>query len=212
MARVLIADRFRVVAEGIAALLRADPGFEEVRAVTTVDAVREEARTFKPDIVVSDVDLGSGSGFDVARYLRHRRPRPRLIFLSEFVNPEFVLGAFAAGAAGYLVKDDPGEALVEALHRIMRGDRVYSREVRRVAAAMGQPRGTDARASDEVLSGRERDVILCIAQGATFGEVGEKLGIQPSTVRTLCNRAQEKLGLRTLPQRRLGVVRRRRRR
>ncbi len=211
MARVLIADRFRVVAEGIAALLRAAPGFEEVRAVTTADAVREEAPRFKPDVVVSDVDLGRGSGFDVARYLRNRRPRPRLVFLSEYVNPEFVLGAIAAGAAGYLVKDDPGEEVVDALRRVLRGDRVYSREVRRVAAAMGQPRGTDARESDEVLSGRERDVILWIAKGATFSEAGEALGIQPSTVRTLYNRAQEKLGLRTLPQRRVGVERRRRR-
>src|SRR5262249_56412362 len=103
--RVLIVDDHAVVRTGLRLVLDAEEDIEVVgEAGTARDAVFE-ARTARPDVVLMDVVMPGGSGIDVAPQLLHEEPDAKVLVLSMQDDPSYVRQAFAAGAAGYVLKE-----------------------------------------------------------------------------------------------------------
>ncbi len=196
--RVLIVDDHAVVRSGLRAVLEDEEGLEIVgEASNAADAV-EKARTLRPDVVLMDIRMDEGddaSGIDACRQIRSELPETQVIMFTSYSEQESVLASIMAGATGFLTKNVSHGKLVEAIRAAGRGasllDPSVTRNVIERLAALSE--ATAQR--EDVLSEREREVLVLIAQGCTNKEIAAKLVVSPYTARNHVIRILNKLGL-----------------
>jgi DNA-binding NarL/FixJ family response regulator len=123
---VLLADDHRMVRDGLRYLLEA-PGDIQITALASngQEAV-EQAVTTCPDVAVIDVSMPIMDGIEATRYICENCPHTHVVMLSMYDTPEYVNRALRAGAAGYVLKDDAGSELVEAVRTLHRGGNYFS--------------------------------------------------------------------------------------
>jgi len=138
-------------------------------------------------------------GISATRELLAAFPEVRVVILTTFEEDDYIFGALAAGASGFLLKRTPPEELVAAIHTIAAGDSllspsVTSRVIERMAAQPEPDASRDARLDE--LTPREREVLELVARGLSNGEIAKTLVIEESTVKTHMKRVLAKLGTR----------------
>jgi DNA-binding NarL/FixJ family response regulator len=195
--RVLVADDFPLVREGMARALERDPGIEVVaQAADGMEAV-EMARRTRPDVMLLDLRMPELGGLGVLERIQEELPDTRVVIMSASEKTESLLDAVGAGAAGYLTKRTSGEELRQAVITAHGGGSVItpalaSHLLREFSnAARGQ--GSSVR---PLLGTRELDILRLVAQGLTDHEIGRQLFISPRTVQNHLTRIREKTGLR----------------
>jgi DNA-binding NarL/FixJ family response regulator len=195
---VLIVDDEELVRTGLTMILDAA---EELRVVgEAVDGADAVARTneLRPDVVLMDVQMPRVGGIDATRrILAGPEPRPRIVVLTTFSEPEIVYDALVAGASGFLLKDMPGSQLAGAIRAIARGEELLAPTLTRrlIEQFVAQRRRTPAPALQR-LTDREREVLRLVAAGLTNTEIAGTLVIGVETVKTHVSRILAKLGLR----------------
>jgi DNA-binding NarL/FixJ family response regulator len=123
-----------------------------------------------------------------------------VLILTTFDLDEYVVGALRAGASGFLAKDVPAEDLVSAIRTVAAGEavvapRILQRLLDRFAAVLPEPEAAPPRAL-EVLTEREREVLIHIARGESNGEIARALSVSETTIKTHVGNVLTKLGLR----------------
>jgi DNA-binding NarL/FixJ family response regulator len=196
---VLIVDDDKLMRTGLRAVLSVDDGIEVVGEASDGRSAIDRSRRLKPDIVLMDVRMPVLDGISATRELLAADEDVRVIILTTFEQDDYVFGGLAAGASGFLLKRAEPEELIAAIHTVAAGEALLSPSVtRRVIEEMArQP--TLGEADDRrlrELTGREREVLELIAQGCTNAEIGERLVIEESTVKTHVKRILMKLDLR----------------
>ncbi len=151
-----------------------------------------------PDVVLLDIGLPRISGVEVARRLAAEPNGMGILMLTVFEEPDTVLAAIQAGAAGYLLKDATADRIVRAIEEVAEGGVPLSRPIARkllgLLERLPAPAGTDrATEPEEALSPREVELLECIVQGDTEAEIADRLGISPHTVRTHVKNIYRKL-------------------
>ena len=196
--RVLIVDDHAVVRSGLRAVLEDEEGLEIVGEAASAAEAVEKARTLRPDVVLMDIRMDEGddaSGIDACRQIRSELPDTQVIMFTSYSEQESVLASIMAGATGFLTKNVSHGKLVEAIHAAGRGasllDPSVTRNVIERLAALSE---ASAQQKD-VLSEREREVLVLIAQGCTNKEIAAKLVVSPYTARNHVIRILNKLGL-----------------
>jgi DNA-binding NarL/FixJ family response regulator len=196
---ILLADDHRLVREGFRALLAAEPDFRIVGEVGDgLEAVRL-AEQLKPQVLVTDLLMPALSGIEVARQIKHRGLRTRVIVLSMHANEAYVLEALRHGAAGYVLKDASASDLVHAVREVVAGRRYLSPPLSEPAidAYLQRAQTTGKVDPYENLTNREREVLHLAADGHTNAEIAARLFISPRTVETHRANVMHKLGLRS---------------
>jgi two-component system NarL family response regulator len=195
--RVLVADDFPLVREGMARALERDPAIEVVaQASDGLEAVQLALKT-RPDVMLLDLRMPQLGGLGVLERVQEQLPDTRVVIMSASEKTESLLDAVGAGAAGYLTKRTSGEELRQAVITAHGGGSVItpalaSHLLREFSnAARGQ--GTSVR---PLLGTRELDILRLVAQGLTDHEIGRQLFISPRTVQNHLTRIREKTGLR----------------
>jgi len=195
--RVLVADDFPLVREGMARALERDPAIEVVaQASDGLEAVQLALKT-RPDVMLLDLRMPQLGGLGVLERIQEQLPDTRVVIMSASEKTESLLDAVGAGAAGYLTKRTSGEELRQAVITAHGGGSVItpalaSHLLREFSnAARGQ--GTSVR---PLLGTRELDILRLVAQGLTDHEIGRQLFISPRTVQNHLTRIREKTGLR----------------
>ena len=192
---VAIADDHAIVRDGLRAVLKAVPDLRFVgEAADGQDALRLAERV-GPDVLVLDLMLPGLNGFEVARQVRRRAPRTRVVVLSMHADPAYVAEALRAGATGYVVKDAPIEQLLAAVRAAAAGRRYLGPPLSEAAVGLAD-RGDAPTDPYDTLTAREREVLQLTAEGLTGAEVAEKLYISPRTVETHRAHVLKKLGLK----------------
>jgi DNA-binding NarL/FixJ family response regulator len=176
--RVIIADDHRLMREGPAALLSADPRIDVVGLASGGREAVELATRLRPDVALLDVGMPDIGGIVACAAIRARSPAVRVLMLTVSEDALDVRAALKVGASGYLLKDMPPRALVEA---------VLSQDTVVMASAEVPP--------DE-LSVREREVLELLGEGLRNREIAERLVISEATVKTHVRHVLEKLRLR----------------
>jgi DNA-binding NarL/FixJ family response regulator len=197
--RVLVADDHAIVRTGIRHVLEGDPGFVVVAEASTGAEALELAERLRPDVAVIDISMPGESGLRVAAELRQRSPGTRALILSMHDNTEYVLESLRAGAQGYLLKDSAATELRGAVRAVRRGESYFSPPIAGKLSAV--VRGETAEAAAGALgqlSGRERQVLIGVAQGYTNREIALQLGISHRTVETHRESLMRKLNVRTV--------------
>ncbi len=180
--RVAIVDDHPVVAEGTAAVLRAQPDIE----VAGVAASLETARTGRltdpeaVDVLLLDIRLGTESGLGLLGAGDERAALPAVIVLTAYDYPQYADAALRLGAAGFVLKTAPLAELLDAIRRVAAGGLAFS--VRPMAALTR-------------LTPREHDVVRLVADGRSNEEIGSVLGIGSKTVETHLARLFERVGV-----------------
>jgi len=199
--RVLVVDDHAVVREGIRHVL-GDGHFIVVgEAQSGAEAVACAAQ-LRPNVVVLDISMPGGSGLHAVSEILERVTGVRILMLSVHDDVEYVLESVRAGAHGYLRKDSTPAELREAI-RTVHGGRTYYSPTLAAQMAEAMRRGNEAkpdqpaRATD-VLTARERQILVHIAQGNTNKEIGAELGISTRTVEAHRDSLMRKLGIRTV--------------
>jgi DNA-binding NarL/FixJ family response regulator len=176
--RVIIADDHRLMREGTAALLAADPRIEVVGLASDGREAVDLAARLRPDVALLDVGMPDVGGVEACAAIRTRVPSIRVLMLTVSEDALDVRAALRVGAAGYLLKDMPPGELVEA---VLGTDTIVM--------------ASDEAPEDE-LSVREREVLELIGQGLRNREIAERLVVSEATVKTHVRHVLEKLRLR----------------
>jgi DNA-binding NarL/FixJ family response regulator len=144
-----------------------------------------------------DIRMPELDGLEATRRILAADPAARVLILTTFDLDEYVYEALAAGASGFVLKDDPPEQLIAAIRTVAGGDALLSPTItRRVIEEFTRiPRPTPPKELDE-LSEREREVFRLIARGLSNAEIGKELFISETTVKTHVTHILQKLNLR----------------
>jgi DNA-binding NarL/FixJ family response regulator len=199
--RVLIADDQALIRSGLRAIIESEPGMEVLGEAGDGAEAVEAVRRLRPDVALMDIRMPRLDGVAATRaLLRGAAPvRTRIMILTTFHVDEYVTEALRAGASGFLLKEATGDQLVEAVRVICAGDAMLAPSVtRRLLERMA---GDSAAAGDgreirELLSAREVDVLLLVARGLSNAEIGARLHLAETTVKTHVQSMLAKLGVR----------------
>ncbi|WHI53068.1 response regulator transcription factor [Microbulbifer sp. MLAF003] len=204
MLRVMVVDDQALVRRGFALILDNEPDIEVVaEAGTGIEAV-EAARAHQPDIILMDIRMPEMDGLEAtARILEASDATCRVIILTTFDPDEYVFRALRAGASGFVLKDIPPEALVQAVRTVAEGGAMLAPGItQRLISQFAQKLGAGRNLAErlERLTTREREVLEAIAAGKSNAEIAEALFIGPATVKTHVSSLLSKLGLRDRAQ------------
>jgi DNA-binding NarL/FixJ family response regulator len=198
--RVLVCDDQPLVRAGIRTLLSTQPDIEVIgEAVDGDDAVTTAAR-IHPDVVLMDVRMPGTDGIAATDRIAHGDDAPRVLVLTTYDQDEYVFNALTAGASGFLLKDARPEDLIHGLRSVAAGDALLAPSVtRRLIDLFAHGRGAERRQAEgrvRLLTDREREVLLSVAQGQSNAEIAASLHITEHTVKTHVASLLRKLDLR----------------
>ncbi|MFO7903451.1 MAG: response regulator transcription factor [Pirellulaceae bacterium] len=203
--KLLIADDHEVVRCGLRSMI-ADTDIEIVAEASTGDEAIQRAVETEPDVVLMDIRMPGGDGLNALGRLKLERPNMPVLMLSTYDNPTYVARAVALGAAGYILKGAGRQQLLDAVHKVARGEGAWTRdELRRVTGALATPR---LNADVEVpLTQRESEVLRQLALGLTNKEIAQALQISYETVKEHVQHILHKVGVSDRTQAAVWAVR-----
>lgn len=202
---LLVADDHQVVRLGLRNILDGS-GINVIAEATTGEEVFQKVASTKPDVVLLDVRMPNGDGLHVLGRLKLEYPELPVILFSSYDNPTYVARAVALGAAGYVLKHDSRERLMEAIQLAMRGESAWTREeLRRVTGALATPRVVSD--VEVPLTQRESEVLRQLANGLTNKEIALALGISYETVKEHVQHILRKIGVSDRTQAAVWAVR-----
>ena len=187
--RVLLIDDHELIRQGLSRVFERSGDDEVVGQAGSVAEGLAMAAVLTPDVVVTDLELPDGSGFDVVRRLRAASDTIGLVVLTMHRGDEAVLAALEAGASAFLTKETRGTDVVAAAHRAARSPRTFVATSLAGAVARGAA-GTGAR-----LTRREQQVLQLVAEAEGTAGIAQRLYMGESTVKTHLNRIFRKLGV-----------------
>lgn len=191
--RVVICDDHQILADGLAALLGAEPGLEIVAVTGSVEEVVLEAERCRPHVVLMDYELPDGTGIDATRRILATVPETAVVMLTSFTDDTVLVGAVEAGANGFVTKHSSPSALAEAIRLAAAGEPVIAPSLLlRLLPRLGGGARMGLSVSD-----REREILVLVAQGATNQEIATALHLSPNTVRNHLARIYGRLGARS---------------
>ena len=203
---VMIVDDQRATRLGLALMIgKADDLRVIAQAENGQDALDqlaeiERRRTPRPDVVLMDVRMPVLNGIDATAAITRKHPGVKVLVLTTYDQDDYAFGALGAGASGFLLKDTRTTDLHQALRAVAAGDAILTPRITRQLLERHMPRTTTPRqrAAQErlgLLTPREREVAGLVAQGMTNAEIGERLFIQPESVKKTVTRILAKLQL-----------------
>lgn len=191
--RTLIADDHALVRAGIRALVEKIKGVTVVGEAGRGSEAKELMTELKPDLVLLDITMPDGNGFDVLLHAKKNFPETRVIVLTVHEAGEYAIRALREGAAGFLPKSAASTELEQAIDTVMRGESYISLETSR-KAVLEVGKGTKRDLLDN-LSPRQREVLQLIAEGNTTKQIAQALEISVKTVETHRSQLMERLGI-----------------
>ncbi len=197
MMRLVVVDDVPLFRAGLMSALR-EAGFDVVGEADSAETAVAQAEEHHPDIVLLDVLMPGLSGLDVVEKIAAASPSSRVVLLTGSESEEDLLRALRAGARGYILKDTPFPALVEAMRSVAAGGATLSPQMagKLFDVCKQLLRHQELMlARKPTLTGRELEVLQLVAHGLTSRKIGEQLFISENTVKNHIRNILDKLGL-----------------
>ncbi|GAA3865424.1 response regulator transcription factor [Leifsonia kafniensis] len=207
--RILVVDDDALAAAGITALLSTADDLSVVGHCLDGIQVAHAIRSLAPDVMLCDVRMPGMGGVDVVRSLHGQAGAPRILMMTAFDEDGQVLDAVAAGAVGFLLKDEDPHRIIEAVRDVAAGDAGYSPRAARQLTQWVQDSPTadarrDALEKLGLLTDREHDFALALVTGASDAELAAQFFVAETTVKSALSAIKTKWGIRNRTQ--LAVV------
>ena len=207
---MLVVDDHRMVREGLRSYLDLIDDIAMVGDASDGRSAldwlaRAKADGVLPDVVLMDLLMEPMSGIEATAAIKERYPGVEVVAVTSFVEEEKVHAALEAGAAGYLLKDAEADEVAAAVRAAQRGEVHLDPAVaRQLTASLRRGRSADPKA---LLTVREREILVLVAQGKANKEIAGELVISERTARTHVSNILAKLGLSSRTQAALWAVR-----
>lgn len=193
MIRIAIVDDHALVRAGLRQFMAEQPDFCVTAEAATGRAAMDIVRQGDVDVVLLDINMPDISGVDTLAAIKARQPELPVLILSGFAETHYATTMLRLGAAGYLNKDCDPSDIVQAIRTVARGRKFITPAVaERLADGLGS---ASEQAAHQLLSERELQVFLRLAQGQTIGHLAESLCLSVKTVSTYRGRVMEKMNL-----------------
>jgi DNA-binding NarL/FixJ family response regulator len=201
MIKVLLVDDHTILRDGIAAILKNTEGIEVIGGLSSGEDAVSQFRTYNPDVILMDILMGGMTGLEATRWIKEQDQAIKVIIITSEIRKEFVSTGIKCGIDGYLPKDVDKETLVDAIRKVMTGEKYFNAAITNLVFEdfyKGEKGGEKKRQRKvmEGLTKRENEVLQSVAEGKTNQEVADALFISIKTVETHKTNILEKLGLR----------------
>ena len=194
--RVMIADDHAMVRDGLRGMLASDRMLQVVGEASTGAEAVDLAHRLKPDLILMDIRMPDMDGLAATRRIKEEIPDTSIIMVTIYDNPDYLLEAISAGAAGYLLKDVSRFELLQTIRKIVEGGSFLNQELMTKSlqqlAARRDPLQRE-RAPFERLTPREEEVLKVLAQGLSNKEIAAQLVVSVATVKTHVEHIIQKL-------------------
>jgi len=192
--RVLIADDHTLFRYGMQGLLSTQPDIEVVGEATTGEEALALAGELQPDVVLMDIKMPGVSGIEATRRVLEDHPHIHILMVTMFEDDASVFTAMRAGARGYVLKDAPKDDVLSAIRTVGRGGAVFSPGIAaRLMDFFTTTRPAVPREAFPTLTGREREMLHLMAQGASNAEISRLLSLSVKTVANYVSNILHKL-------------------
>jgi DNA-binding NarL/FixJ family response regulator len=198
MISVCIVDDNNELRSALEEIVSMSEGYKCVGTMSTADEAIRKLPLLKPDVVLMDINLGSGeSGIDCVRELKPRMPSTNFMMCTVYEEDEKIFEALNAGASGYILKKTAPNKLLEAIRELYQGGAPMSSQIARKVVAAFQKQSLNATGVNEnnlaVLSNREKEILELLSRGLMYKEIAAALFIGQETVRKHVYHVYEKL-------------------
>jgi two-component system, NarL family, response regulator NreC len=209
--RILLADDHGIVRKGLRLQLEQNSSFAVVGEATDGRAAVRMAEELFPDIVIMDIAMPNLSGIQATTQIVKKNPQTGVIILSMHSDETYITRALAAGAKGYLLKDNAEVDLFRAVQVVAQGKPFFSPAIAKTLLEdymrHMQQRGLED--SYDLLTAREKEILQLLAEGKSNKEVASVLNLSTNTVETHRTRIMQKLDLHNAAEIVLYAVRKR---
>ena len=195
--KVFLVDDHPVVRDGVRSYLTNEKSVSMVGEASDAQEALRKVKKLSPDVIVLDVNLPSLDGGELARRLRQTIPGVKIIAFSIHSSQEHVVRMARCGAHGYVIKDAPTAKLVEAIQQVHQGGLFFPPGMSD-AILVPESKSSHDGTKEAVLTSREREVLVLLAEGLANKEVARKLGISVRTAETHREHLSHKLNIMTI--------------
>ena len=192
--RVLIVDDHLVVRKGIQMLLDTEPNIKLVGEAKDAQSAVQLNKHLLPDVVLMDLVLPGKGGLEVVPEIKRDNPEVKVIVLTSFEDEDKIQAAMKIGVDGYLLKNADGEALLQAIQAVQKGEMPLHP---RVARYLFKTQGRSNNPNGIHLTCREMEILQLLAQGLSNKDVAQKLNLTEGTVKSYVSNILSKLNVST---------------
>lgn len=194
--RIMLAEDHTILREGLRGLIDRQPNMEVVGEARDGQSAVDMAHTVKPDLIIMDVTMPGLSGIEATRRIKASDSNVKIIALSAYDRPDFVLGMIKAGAAAYLLKDNLFDELLKAVAVAMEGQSYLCPEVAKVVMNAC----SDSPSSSPALNEEEIDLVKQLSEGFSAKDIAIEQGVSIKTVEGRRRRLLRKLNIDSIAE------------
>jgi len=197
--KILVVDDHPLVRFGVINQLKTCEDYVVVGEAEDGEDAIAKTKALSPDLVIMDIFMPGISGIEATKLLRKKYPSTRVLILTGFENEDYVYQIIRSGAGGYVLKSVEKEELLDAVRAVLRGEKFFSPRISKlivenfIRKAEGQKNPIPL--DDEILTKREREILVHVADGLTNQQIAEKLFISARTVDTHRTNIMQKLNI-----------------
>ncbi|WP_316572165.1 response regulator transcription factor [Neobacillus sp. YIM B06451] len=201
MIKLMLVDDHAVLRDGLKNILDLEPDIKVVgEAVSGKDALLKVPEIM-PDVILMDINIPDKNGIEVTGLIKKDFPSIKILILTMFDHDEYFMSAIREGADGYLLKDAPSQHVVEAIRSVARGQSVIAPSMTKKFLSFNQqPPEQPKEKKDDMLTEREKEVLLCLVQGMNNKEIAQALFISDKTVKIHVSKIFKKLDVKSRSQ------------
>jgi DNA-binding NarL/FixJ family response regulator len=181
--KLLIVDDHLLVRSGIISLLSDEEDIEISGEAASGEEALKKVESIKPDVVLMDISMSGMSGLQAAELIKNHSPAVKVIILTMHEEKEYLYNALKIKVDGILNKSAGKTELSEAVRSASKGERYFGRSVSEILADHFIE-DTHTKGKTLLLTKREKEILLCIAENLTTSEIAEKLSVSPRTIDT----------------------------
>lgn len=191
--KVFIYDDNESRRDSLKALIELSPEIEFLGAAADCTDVVEDIETYRPDVVLMDINMPNVNGMEGLRRIKQHFPQVKVLMQTVFDDNEKVFTSIRNGASGYILKKDPPQRILQAIHEVYEGGAVMNPGIAQKVLDFFQPKKVE-----NPLSEREAQVLTLLASGLSYKMVADQLGLSFHTVATHTKHIYEKLHVASL--------------
>ncbi|HSB03727.1 MAG TPA: response regulator transcription factor [Thermodesulfobacteriota bacterium] len=195
--RIVIAEDYTILREGLRALISSNPDYEVVGEAGDGHEAIQRVERLKPHLVLMDLSMPRMNGMDAIREIRKRVPATKIVVLTIHKTEEYILATLKAGANGYVLKDATHHELMMAVANVLSGKRYISPGISEkvIEGYLEGRKSIKSHTSWDTVTHREREILKLIGEGYRNKEIADYLCISVKTVEKHRANLMEKLNL-----------------
>ncbi|WP_221567954.1 response regulator transcription factor [Alkalihalobacillus sp. TS-13] len=198
MINVMLVDDHAVLRDGLKNIFEMEDDIQVVGEAVNGNEALEVLKEMKPDVVLLDINLPDKNGVELTAIFKRDYPNVKVLILTMHSMDEYFMAAIREGADGYLLKDAPSVQVVEAIRTVAKGESIIDPSLTK--KLLGYYNQKNETTDKSELTEREKEVLICLVDGLSNKEIGERLFISDKTVKIHVSKIFKKINVKSRSQ------------